>query len=457
MDNHNFDKRLKSVLDGLEVPYEQGTWAALEQRLNAPFAEEHPAAVDAVDKALYHTLEGLEAPYQSSHWEQLSQQMNRQRYLRRRIRFTKLAEAAIFLLLLVNLNGFLHLDDDIQRDTPAPASKHLQANSDHGIEQSVPGTTSGAGFALQFAGHDDRASGRQHENMMSSVALFDPELMNTNIPSGPGEEALVLLNPTETPTPEHWASLPNIVKLPILLGAPLESMTPPSPYAAPVVQVNAPRQHRFYAATYAVYDRNYVRSADHAHNANGYGAGIGIGYRIGKWGIETGLSYSRKQYEPRREEEIYSGNTQVGYYGSFTKSVDADLISVPVKVTRRVAQFGQASAHAVAGATAHFALDKSYQYGSTYYPGQAPPDPHQSVGQQPQLRKVGRGLLENGSLQGNTYATADAGLRVEHPLGRRFVAFVEPAYHHAFGKRGIGPSPARINTFSVQAGVLATL
>ncbi|MCB9305777.1 MAG: hypothetical protein H6565_04215 [Lewinellaceae bacterium] len=220
MDNHNFDKRLKSVLDGLEVPYEQGTWAALEQRLNAPFAEEHPAAVDAVDKALYHTLEGLEAPYQSSHWEQLSQQMNRQRYLRRRIRFTKLAEAAIFLLLLVNLNGFLHFDDDIQRDTPAPASKHLQANSDHGTEQSAPGTTSGAGFALQFAGHDDQASGRQHENMMSSVALFDPELINTNIPSGLVEEALVLLNPTETPTPEHWASLPDIVKLPILLGAP---------------------------------------------------------------------------------------------------------------------------------------------------------------------------------------------------------------------------------------------
>ena len=58
MELQKFDSTLKSVLENLEVPYEPGTWAALESRLDAL-----PAA-DAVDKAVRPALERIEMPYQ---------------------------------------------------------------------------------------------------------------------------------------------------------------------------------------------------------------------------------------------------------------------------------------------------------------------------------------------------------------------------------------------------------
>lgn len=460
-----FDKQLKAALDNLEAPYDPVSWSALEQRMNATFAEEHPAPVDAVDKAVFHSLERLEAPYQPAHWDLLAGRMTEAARVRRRLWIMKLSEAAIFLLLLINLDGFLNSGAPTPGQQPqAPRSKRLQAELPAGSlknKGSMGAGLKGFGFSFNNSGANVTNAYDSKETLIALQGNTDPFLQDVYLFQQSSAEnatsaAAILLNPTETPTPEHWASLPDIIKLPILLGSPLES-TGRSAFTAPVAQIKTPKQHRFYAGTFASYDWNQVNSPDYSHRANGYGGGLAIGYRIGKWGVETGLTYNRNQYQPKREEEIYKGNTQTGYYGSYAKTVDADLVSIPVKVSRRVGQFGQLSAHAVGGVTTHIALDKSYHYASTFYPGQAPPDPNYSPGQHPQLQQKGRGLLEKGALNGNVYASADAGVRIEHPVGRRFVAFVEPTYRHALGKKGIGPSPAKINTFSVQAGVLATL
>ncbi len=458
-----FDKRLKASLENLEAPYDPASWNALEHRLNAPIAEEHPSPVDNVDKAVFRTLDRLEASYQPAHWDMLAGRMNQAARVRRRLWIMKISEAAIFLLLLANFDGFLRIGSNPETPAPrTPASQRLQAEARSRHHKN----NISAAAIRDNSGPEPVSTGilQTEENYIDMQALNGSNILTTDpfetlsdLTLNATSAAAVLLNPTETPTPEHWASLPAIVKLPILLGSPLESSENRA-FSAPVAQtIKSPGQHRFYASTYGSYDWNHVSSTDYVHSANGYGGGMAIGYRIGKWGVEAGLAYNRKQYEPKREEEIYKGNTQNGYYGSYAKTVDADLVSVPVKVMRRLGQLGQLSAHAVGGITTNFVLDKSYQYSSTYYPGQAPPDPNFSPGQQPQLRQKGRGLLEKGTLDGNVYVSADAGVRLEHPLGRHFVAFVEPVYRHAIGGKSIGPNPAKINTFSVQAGVLATL
>lgn len=456
MNDKTFDKRIKDVLEHLEAPYDAGSWAALEQRLNAPFAEEHPASVDAVDKAVFRTLERLEMPYQPAHWDALANRMTYHARLRRRVWITKLSEAAIFLLLLLNLDGFFGIETSspIQR---APQQQQPPANNRLQAEAPVPrghyGGSSGSGF--------EDAVLKGGENL-TDISLSPPQnaayqvFEETIALSRDGQSNIFLPDNLLETAAGHWVSLADVMALPILSGQPVERVNV-NPYADARVQLKAPKQHRFYAATFANLDKNYVRSEDYSHASNGYGGGMAIGYRIGKWGVEAGLSYNRKQYQPKKEIEIYGGSTVNGFHGSFAKTVDADMVSVPVKITRRIAQFGQMSAHAVAGVTTNIALDKSYQYGTTFYPGQGPPSTIPDPGQQPQLRKTGNGLLENGSFDGNVYATADAGVRLEHPVGRHFVAFVEPAYRHALGEKGVGPKPARINTFSVQAGVLATL
>lgn len=444
MNHKSFDEKIKAALDNLEAPYDASTWAALEQRLNAPFAEEQPPAVEAVDKAVYRTLEQLEAPYQSSHWDLLANRMTQAARLRRRVWVTKLSEAAIFLLLLMNLDGLLDGETSTKpHNLPqTPASKHLQAQAPN-----IRSNKMKDGSSVAFA-----AVGAQ-----ASLPAFLTELFENQETTPPISISTPLFPPEllGSQQPENGHSLPIFAEIPTLLAEDIES----DGYlfsVMPLVNAKVPKQHRFYVAAFANFDKNYVSSEGYSTSSNGYGGGVAIGYRIGKWGVEAGLSYHKKQYRPEKEIEIY-GNTVSGFYTSYAQNVSADVVSVPVKVTRRVAQFGQTTAHATAGVTTNFVVDKNYEYGSTFHPGQSPPNSSASGDQKPKLRKNGQGILENGSLSDNVYASADVGLRVEHPVGRRFAAFVEPAYRLGLGQQNIGPKPVKINTFSVQAGVLATL
>ncbi len=447
MNNKVFDEKIKTALEGLEAPYDPASWAALEQRLNAPFAEENPPSVEAVDKAVHRTLEQLDAPYQPAHWDLLANQMTRAARLRRRVWISKLSEAAIFLLLLVNLDGLLDGETSTrpQNLPQTPASKHLQAQAPNVRSNKIKRESDVPPVAFATVGSEVSLPDFFAE-------LFENQGTTTQIPVSVPLFDPALLDPENA---ENWASISAFPGLPTLQNEEVQSDGYLFP-AVPLVNAKVPKQHRFYAATFANFDKNYVSSAGYSTAANGYGGGVAIGYRIGKWGVEAGLSYNRKQYQPKKEVEIY-GNTVSGFYTSYAQNVDADVVAVPLKVTRRVAQFGQTTAHATAGVTTNFAVNKSYQYSSTFHPGQSPPNSNAAADPKPKLRKNGQGILENGSLGGNVYASADVGLRIEHPVGRRFAAFVEPAYRLALGISGISPASAKINSFSVQAGVLTTL
>ena len=456
MTNNQFDQKLKSTLDNLEVPFDASSWGLLEQRLNAPFAEEQPAPVDAVDKAVFRTLERLDAPYQPAHWDLLAGRMTLADRARRRVWMFKLSEAAIFLLLIANLQGYLGPSIGLPAEPvkqQKPAIQRLQAEAP--AFKNRRGNTTATEMASLENGADisaDWISGSAPSDKAGNPTLDGTLVSNLFEPgtSGTSESTLVGIVPAE------WTALADLMIVPVLEPAESVERVNANPYAASTVKVKAPKQHRMYAATFVGLDQNYVRADGYSTHAAGYGAGVAIGYRIGQWGMEAGLSYNRRQYQPKKEIEIYDGNTVNGFYGSYASNVDADVLSVPVKVTRRFARFGQTTAHATAGVTAHVALDKSYQYRSVYYPGQAPGG-NLNPGQDPKLKQNAQGALENGSLRGNVYASADLGVRIEQPIGRHIAAFVEPAYRLALGGKGFGPNPGKINTFSVQAGVLATL
>ncbi|MBV6440751.1 MAG: PorT family protein [Haliscomenobacteraceae bacterium CHB4] len=455
MNDKLFDKKIKAALDNLEAPYDASSWDILEQRLNAPFAEEHPAPVDVVDKAVFRTLERLEAPYHPAHWDILAQRMTWVARQRRRVWVAKLTEAAIFLLLLVNLDGLPDNDPAAPQKPIAPqtpANHRLQAQASERDEQPEPSLDSGAMTASsEFTGEENGVV--VSPALLQNAALLFPEAISALNNSSEEAVAGTSGNLIESMA-ENWSSIADMMTLPLLPGAPVARVNA-DPRSASTVHIKAPKQHHFYAATFANFDRNNVRSKGYSNSANGHGGGMAIGYRIGKWGVEAGLSYNRRHYQPKKEVEIYD-ITANGLYGSYARSVDADIVSVPLKVTRRVAQFGQTTLHATAGVTTNVALDKSYQYQSVFYPAPSAsgnPDP----AQQPKLRKNGKGVLESGSFGGNVYASADVGVRVEQPIGRHIAAFAEPSYRLAMGKKGIGPNPAKVNTFSLQAGVLATL
>ena len=450
-----FDRQMKQTLEGLEAPYDPGSWDLLERRLDALVAEEHPAPVEQVDKVVYHTLERLEAPYQPAHWDMLAQRMQQRALLTRRIRLAKIAEAAIFLLLLANLNIFPGFEPAPGRIKPSkmrhPDVPVASATPGHAPRQArIAGSP-----AQQFpaAGAGNRGLLTAPATGPSATALLDPGYRSAQSVS----ELLNDLQGIAEKARHRIAENQNAGEfLPFNMMAALER--PARATEMPAAPVRRFREKGpLYLSTFASADQHLVLINGERKPSNGYGAGIAAGVRKGKWGAEAGIVYGHHSYEPQKKVEFYKGNVSNGYYGSTLTRAQTDIVSIPIKVNRKVARAGNTSVRAVAGVTTSFAMQKAYDYGTITYNDPNPPSTQ--PGGNPKLRKQGRGVLENGGLNGNVYATFDAGVRIEHPLGRgrRYTAFVEPGFRQSLTRKGVGPDREPVNTITLQAGVMAFL
>lgn len=456
MKRTEFDAQIKSSLEHLEAEYQPASWDMLRQKMDRLLVEEDPAPVSEIDKAVFHKLQQVEIPYEPAHWDMLASQMDKAARLRRRIWIGKIAEAAIFLLLLVNLDDLMNMADgnhDRSRhrsnsnrpQVDVPASK-LRARQ----YTALSGQTGEDQSLMNSAFFD--ASNESVAAVLNSLVNDPAHLIDA--PSFNG----TLMEPVSdngVSEQEQWHALATFASLDMR-----ESNIAPSAggFRAPFFPVKPTRSSKMYAATFGTYHHNFIRTGNDQRSASGYGGGIAVGYKNGKWAVEAGLTYNQVAYAPKKEIEIYAGSLQEGYLGTYASQIEADVFSFPIKAVRKFAQMGRTSIHGVAGVSGNVAVQKSYQYRTIAF-GNGPstqPNPNQQL--QPQLSRKGAGLLEeNGKLKGNFYATADAGIRVQQPVGKRFTAFVEPVYHQALGNSGIGPKTNRVNAFSLNAGVIASL
>ncbi|HMX41217.1 MAG TPA: hypothetical protein PKD78_12840, partial [Saprospiraceae bacterium] len=396
MTNQDFDARLKSALENLEVPYEASTWAVLEKRLPLSSLPD-----DAVDRALRPTLTRLEAPSQHSQWDLLAQRLSEQSRLRRRIWLAKISEAAVFLLLLANLDGWLQGTPQepvapsrpnqpiAQHERPAAATSAWKEGGKSASEagEESPVTHSSA-FAYTSA---MLASGASRPESLSPLQDYGangtgveeaglPAVLSPWAPSGSPSAAPA--SPAVS-SPVSFVSQESILPLPVAPASPLLGQMPtmpdlwmaasPASGLAAAAPRKAARKSRFYAASFVAMDQNTAHVEGLApQTSRAYGGGLAAGYRAGGWGVEMGVAYSPKRFRPRKQVEIVSGNINKGYYGVYVQEVSADAVSVPLKATRRLARTGRASLHAVAGVSATIAAEKAYASKTVYYPGFQP-------------------------------------------------------------------------------------
>lgn len=442
MEFKQLDSTVKSALENLQMPYDPSSWDALESRLN-----DMPAP-DAIDQRMRPALERLEPAFDELSWHSLAAKMDGLARARR-VKWTKAAEAALILLLLLNFKSVFEAVDPTPKAPVAPkvennepiASKSgkRKAQTTHNPNSENANSTSAeilAAVARLFTNEStDLSSDKATQNQINdgtAVASLEPSnALNTE-----------LLNP---------ASL-------AFLPTSLRHIEAPQPMAA---TLNLPVRNKvttgpFYTGFGAQYDQNYLIQDDHKNQKSGYGAALVVGYRKGKWGVETGIQYSSKSYQPKRDMVEYENNPFQGISFYYNNEVNADVVSLPVKATRRVFKAGKTSGHVVAAVTGHFAASKSYQYNTVHYPPPVPiPNPN-PVSNPPVPAPPAKGILENGGMTYNAYATADIGFRLERAMGNRYSAFIEPVYRQSLGG-GLGPVASRLNTVSIQAGVLATL
>ena len=454
-----FDRPFASALAGLEAPLAPSAWDIFSKKFDAL---PDPADVMPGDAQFRQVLGQVEAPYEAHHWETMRAQIQLAENRKRRVLYVKLAEAAVFLLLFANLALYF-----VNSDNKNHAGNFVADKAD-AVKNNTSGLAAKSGNSRSQeslnAGNTNSRSARVVAPVASSVASGNtpatlvPTLVEATTPVAekiPGLENIAAATITET----NITALLNKGEIAVL-ETPAPALLTAAPGNLSLHQVALPLKVQdpsgWYINNFASTDDNTTVSEGKNSRRRGLSAGLGIGFRRGKWGVESGLAYSEKSYEPKRVLEIYSGNLSDGYYGSYNKGVSADLLTVPLRVTRRLAEGRRLSVQALAGISMNFALSKAYEYKTLYFPGLAPssqPNPSAT----PQLRQEGKGLLEGGSLDGNVYATADVGLRGLVKLNRRFSIYIEPSYRRAISKQGIGVRPAQTHTLALCAGVMAAL
>lgn len=452
MDSQKFDASLKSALQDLELPYDAGTWAALEARLDAL------PAPDAIDQIVKPGLERVELPFEPSAWDKLAHKMD-QKVLVQRIRKTKALELAIFLLLLTNLNGFFGVVDSVSKPRTKPGQTTQPIAGIKSVKKSP-------GSSFSKINTNDSEGGGLLDNLLK-LAHQGSEVSPTTMvvePNGSNHQVALensahdersLLDPSRFYSqsgPIHFVD-PTLM----LVNKPkpiLYATVRPDFHGFDAAKKS--KKRHIYLASFANFDKNTVRESQHTNRSSNLGAGLALGYRKGKWGVETGLVYAQIDYQPKRQNVEYQNDPFTGISFYYVDEVQADVFTIPVKATRRLTKLGRTSAHIVAGVSAHLATSKAYSHETLHLPPPVPvTNPNPAPPPSPNFPE-GKGLLQNGGINRNLYASADLGIRVEHPIGKRYVAFVEPAYRQSLGE-SFGPATARINSFSLQAGVMAHL
>ncbi|MCO6479966.1 MAG: hypothetical protein J5I94_25235, partial [Phaeodactylibacter sp.] len=106
------DRIIKEKLEGLEAPFDAGSWQLMEQRLNEEAmgigGEGQPAAdTKHLDEAVFEKLHRYQAAYQAGHWKRMEALLEEVFAWPRKVLRYKLTELALMLLLFLFLWQYL--------------------------------------------------------------------------------------------------------------------------------------------------------------------------------------------------------------------------------------------------------------------------------------------------------------------------------------------------------------
>ncbi len=450
MNKFTFDQKIAESLQNLEEAYDPTSWEALRQKLDdkadAPMTGPHlEKNSELFDKQLRTALQELEVPYQYSHWNKMARQLTQNATIQR-IRLIKVAEAAIILLFAANFNNILHNnvypfkmpvnDLPINKEIPmAKAEKFLKSKTTHSLNASNTSLFESSSYSI---------------NSVATISNEIPDPSHTPL-LFPIQTDLSQPNPVNN-GPSKLIPLALLQTLGFQLTNPDNQLTNIPRVATPYLKRKSTAKQLQLIAYSGIQRLNL-------HTQNGFSTstttplvGMAVAAKKAKWGLELGASYSQLTLKTDTDVfELYQQGDQT--FGISTDQVKASMVSIPVKATRQITRWGKNSLHATVGGTAQIASSKSFTYRHIPYP--TPPQGSSLPGN-PTLPSVA-GLLDNGQLKDNFFASVDAGIRFQRQLSPRLIAYAEPIYRRQIAGKGFGPEASTTNSTTLQAGLITTL
>ena len=510
--NNNFDQFIKQKLENVQPEVEQDSWALFEQHLDASEAGPPMREDKAFDEFVFSKLHQMEADYQPGNWKLMAARLDEEFSFAGKLIRYKAMELSLLLLFFFTIFQFLPVYQSKKASSPSPATNIAPA--DQGDELNNPAKTNPVYDATLPKDKRPQALLDTQKNTLDEATnatatnAQNGSLTEQAIASGEHNASTTektsnrsFFQPTDrltaAPLPLINATINRQTEDPLLLqmiqsvkeGNALATnrsqlaMASFSPLAStlfqpleyqrklgiseddikPLKQVHL----RFGTAGAVNYDRIITPPTQIDQDSTvsddryslGYGGGFTVGFEWKRWEIETGLIYMAKKYKPL-PIVYFSGNFAQGYYGEGFKSIELNIINIPLHFRYNYLLKNRWRLYALAGGSMQFVSQANYykaDQGSFNFPAPLGP-PVEGVRSSIPIedKKVEDGIFEGGSLWDNSYLSAHLGMGIERYMSERWSIFAQPTYQHSlyyFNKEGLGPYTDRIHLMSILMGI----
>lgn len=162
--------------------------------------------------------------------------------------------------------------------------------------------------------------------------------------------------------------------------------------------------------------------------AGGYSAGASLLFDFNNFIIESGLTYSSKNFGPDRK--LFIGSTADRHSLDF-ENITLNVISLPVYLHWKLDSKGAWRIYATAGAAMHVIANAHYDLLSeNIYTSSAAAQSPQQLQNETEVQRVREHMLDGAKFNSKGYLTAAGGFGVERYLNSRMSLFVQPMYHY---------------------------
>lgn len=535
LSENQLDHGLRSKLDELEPEFNNTHWNLFEQRLDAEVNTPDMEDV-YLDGVSYELLNEFQVPYNPDHWPIMENRLDEEFSLRHKLVKYKVAELALLAIVLFTIVQFLPLEKISTFRLPlvqqiAPSTKSLSselpsaANQDNSANQ--PSIAQNKEQASKVAAVFPAT--QTESNALASPSNIATELVVTTA----AEQVVIVSSSTKQASSANTAKgsatqiplLPTVEQIPSTLSNKLASKELGILNDQKIVANNTASENieevlsehisiiptinglglRQLAAkdpdlldldckgcdiwkapsflrigmlgagelNYVMtpYNEDYNRPGTNSYET-GYGGGLTLGFKFGRWEIETGAIYANKFYNPDTlSATINSGNFGQGYVGIGWKGTELDVLRIPLRVRYDVTRMGKWHLYGQGGVAMNLTMNRIHYHevvqigGDPLLPPESTDFDLRGGSENEETRKPDYGsvnesvglLKSGGTFKNNNYVSFELGIGIERFLSSRFSIFTQPTFNTQFLESSIGLNNERINTLSIEAGVRVSL
>ncbi len=449
------------------------------------------AADDAFDAEIYTSLQNLQASPPTNYWQRLLKRLNADVALREKLYRYKLIEATLMILLLLNFYQYLPIHQFFipatiqqqelnQANTPAPiASTKKEIDSQEIATTTITPKTQTASNTpikplipkqvIQTKDKDNQKTTLINQDIVDPTENVSPRIVRnyslTNpiaiLPTTMSQRSGLSISVSEmnqhlTLYTETGNSL--IGTIPSLRPNFIESQ-----YITPLGckdcrYTKVPARLRLGLVANLASTNAYVSGGDildiRAFSEKGFGYGIGgsLGFKYGRWEIETGLIYAAKLYDPNIVDTPKADAKRTHF-----QTVHLQTLHIPVNLRYNYAVLGKGKWHLYAqtGAALNVILRAEYDLAEISSISRSKVN-DVTTSRISQI-DFNNGLLGGDGFKNNRFLSISMGAGVERYISPRWSVFVQPDFNFHFSGNRVGTTEDRINTLSISFGARKSL